>query len=265
MRRTSCALIRPQAGLLLGLVCASCSGSSPLLHPAQVLRPGRVSVGAGLSGEMILAGETAAAVRAGSAEADAPGTGDARRQALEELTVAPGVAPWVGARMGIEGSNEAGLTYTGRMLRVDGRHAFLLGEPTLSVGLGIAALLAERPGEDIGGSRAYGAGFDIPILLGFQSTAGLYSLWLGPRFGFELVDGQVGVPSAAPGGQVLTDASGQHLQLGFVLGVRAGFRHVHVALEVGATYHRAWGELGGQHVNIEQASVAPGGGLLFTF
>jgi hypothetical protein len=257
MQRASCALTKPSAALLLGAACLGCGGSGPLLHPAHVLHPGKASIGSGVSGEMILAG-----ARAEAAGATLDG---ARRSALEELTVAPGVAPWVGARVGVEGSNEVGLAYTGRALRVSGRHAFSLGEPTLSAGLGVAALLAERPGEDSDGRGAYGAGLDVPVLLGFQSTADIYSLWLGPRLGFELVQGKVGVPSATPAGQIPTDASGQHLQLGFVLGVRAGLRHVHVALEVDATYHRAWGEIGGEHVRIEQATIAPGGGLSVTF
>jgi hypothetical protein len=240
------------APLLLGWACLGCGGGSPLLHPAHVLRPGTVSVGAGLSGQMVLAG----------APADDTPEGSGRRK-LAELTVAPAMAPWVSARTGLEGANEAGLTYTGRSVRLDGRHAFFLGAPTLSVGLGVNALLAETP--DAEGTGAYGAGVDVPVLLGFQSTGDLYSLWFGPRAGFELLQGRVLLPTGAAPVSAPADASGYHLQLGFVVGARVGFRHAHVALEVGAAYHRASGELDGAPIAIEQVTVAPGGALAVTF
>lgn len=187
--------------------------------------------------------------------------------------MSPGIAPWAGARVGIEGGNEAGLTYTGRALRLDGRHAFPLGDAALSIGLGASALFAGAPGPlaepsaeggDVG--DVYGAGVDVPILLGFRSDADLYALWFGPRLGLELLGGEVRLPPAGSASRgPLVDASGQHLRLGFVLGVRAGFRHVHVALEATATYHHATGEIGGTPVAIDQGTIAPGGGLTVTF
>lgn len=214
---------------------------------------------------MVVAGATAAVRDAGSSAAGAPAEG-AAEQTLSELTTAPGVAPWVSARVGIDGDNEAGLTYTGRSVRLDGRHAFSLGKPTLSIGLGASALFANGPGADGGG--VVGAGLDVPVLLGFQSDADLYAVWFGPRLGFELLGGEVRLPvpsaDAAPQGP-LVDASGRHLELGFVLGVRAGFRHVHVALEATATYHHARGELAGAPVAIDQGTITPGGGLTVTF
>src|SRR6185369_12120360 len=100
------------AAALTSLV--GCAGGGPLLHPAHVLKPGEVQVGAGLSGQIAL--RVLPSVTAGEAE-------------LQRLTVAPGVAPWAGARVGIAGSNEAGLAYTGRSIRLDGRYAFSLGAP----------------------------------------------------------------------------------------------------------------------------------------
>ncbi|WP_437778560.1 hypothetical protein [Sorangium sp. So ce1097] len=257
-------MIRRWAAGLLAIVSAGCHGGGPLLHPAHVLRPGTVSFGGGVSGEMLIAGAVAASPDA-DASAGPAATEDAARRKLSEIAVAPGVAPWVSGRVGIEGDNEAGLTYTGRALRLDGRHAFSLGEATaLSVGLGASALFAGGPGSE--GSDVHGAGIDVPVLLGFRSDADLYALWFGPRLGLELLGGEVRLPAAGaatPG--PLVDASGQHLRVGFVLGVRGGFRHVHVAVEATATYHHAAGEIAGAPVSIDQGTIVPGGGLTVTF
>ncbi len=262
-------MIRRWVATLLAGACAGCHGSGPLLHPAHVLRPGNVSFGAGLSGDLIVAGATAAPPEAGASAGDPAATEGAARRKLSEITVSPGVAPWASARVGIDGGNEAGLTYTGRALRLDGRHEFPLGEASLSLGLGASALFAGAPGPSAGskaaGSDVYGAGLDVPLLLGFRSDADLFALWLGPRLGLELLGGEVRLPAGSATQGPLVDASGQHLRVGFVLGVRAGFRHVHVALEATATYHHATGQIGGAPVALDQGTVAPGGGLTVTF
>lgn len=258
----------PLAVSLLAGAALGCGGGAPLLHPAHVLRPGVVTVGAGLSGEVALAPRVH--VESSGAPADPAVPPSAGEQAeVQDLTVAPGVAPWVGGRVGIASDNEAGLTYTGRAVRVDGRHAFSFGAPSLSIGLGAAAILARRPGSGNDGSSVYGVGFDVPVLLGFRSRSDVYALWFGPRAGFELLRGKLAAdaPSEPDAGATATevDVTAQHLQVGFVLGVRVGFRHVHVAVEAGAAYHRAAAELGGVALVLEQATVTPGGALLITF
>ncbi|EYF06293.1 hypothetical protein [Chondromyces apiculatus] len=249
------------AGALLGLA-SGCAGGAPLLHPAHVLPEGEVSVGGGLSGTLLL---TPRAQPSSSSTEPTAATGG--QVDLEDLTVASGVAPWVAGRVGIAGDNEAGLTYTGRTLRLDGRHAFNLGAPTLSVGLGASAILARRPGSGADASSVYGGGVDVPILLGFRSSADVYALWLGPRVGFSLLRGSLQRGDAADPNDSpdVAEVSARHLQLGFVLGLRAGFRHLHVAVEVGAAYHRADGELDGTDLSLEQAALAPGGGLILSF
>src|SRR5262249_14255801 len=151
--------VKRRGGLLpaFSFFLAGCGGGVPLLHPAHVLPPGEVRVGAGLSGQVALMPLPTT-------------TGTAANNAkLQQLTAAPGVAPWVGGRIGIQGDNEGGLTYSGRSLRLDGRHAFSLGAPTLSVGLGLSAISAQRPGEGKDGSSVFGGGFDVPILFGAKS------------------------------------------------------------------------------------------------
>lgn len=236
---------------LLASAALGCGGGAPLFHPAHVLRPGKVSAGAGVSGQLALVPQS----RALHGEPRSAGK-------LESLTVAPAAAPWLGARMGLTGDNEGGLTYTGRALRLDGRHAFTFGDLTLSLGLGASAVSALRPGEGADGAQVFGGGLDVPVLFGFRSASDLYAFWFGPRVGLELLSGHVADPGGAPG---LVDARGRHLFAGLVLGVRAGFRHVHAALEVSAAYHRADGTVGSAELHLDQVSLTPGGALVLSF
>jgi hypothetical protein len=236
----------------LGLL--GCGAGAPLLHPAHVLHAGDVSAGAGLSGELTL---SQLAVSAGS---DPRSAGR-----LAQLAAAPGVAPWVGGRYGIAGDNEAGLTYTGRSLRLDVRHAFAIGSAALSVGIGGSVIAAERPGQDVAGSSVFGGGVDIPVLFGVHSKNDLYALWIGPRGGFEALSGRVAMSPGQTDVLVLSDVTARHLFGGFVVGVRGGFRHVHVAIELDGAYHRADGTILGASTGVGLFALAPSGALILSF
>ena len=231
-----------------------CGAGAPLLHSAHVLHAGDITAGAGLSGELAL---SQLDVSTGS---DPRGAGR-----LAQLAAAPGIAPWVAGRFGIVGSNEAGLTYTGRNLRIDVRHAFALGTAALSVGVGGSMIAAERPGRDIAGSSVFGGGVDIPVLFGVHSKNDLYAFWIGPRAGFEAMSGQVAVSQGQTDTLVLTDVSARHFFSGFVVGVRGGFRHIHVAIEVDGAYHRADGSILGTSTGVGLFALAPSGALLMSF
>lgn len=179
---------------------------------------------------------------------------------LAALTIAPGVAPWVGARVGIAASNEGGITYTGRSLRVDGRHAFSLGAPTLSVGLGASFISARRPGDGSDGGTVLGGGADIPVLLGFRSKSDLYAIWFGPRIGFDVVSGAIG-----PHPETMVDVSGRHFYGGLTAGMRVGFRHFYGALEVNAAYHRADATFNGTSTDVQQFTLTPAAALEAVF
>jgi len=142
-----------------------------------------VSAGAGLSGQVLLQNLPSAA-----------GTDQAGRESqIQTKALAPAIAPWVSARVGITGSNEVGLAYTGRGVRLDGRHAFQLNKKNtlaLSVGLGGDLLLLGRQQANAQEPQSVlGGGVDLPIMFGWRSTAGLYSAWIGPRPGISFVDG----------------------------------------------------------------------------
>ena len=84
-----------------------------------------------------------------------------------DALLGPGISPWVSARVGLPHANEAGLTYTGRSLRLDGRHAFSLGGAwALSLGLGASAVA----GFVIGGGVAAFTG----LLTGRRSSRRYY-------------------------------------------------------------------------------------------
>jgi hypothetical protein len=241
--------------LVAAPLLAGCGGGGPLLHPAHVLAPGAVSVGAGLSGQLALKPLPGQAASAN----DGP---------LQELGVAPGVAPWVSGRMGVADSNDFGLTYSGRSLRVDGRHAFVMGKAAISLGLGASAIMARRPGDGSDASGVFGGGADVPLLVGWHSSSDIYALWFGPRGGFEVIGGrlQLGQDTAA---QVF-DVHARHFYGMLVAGMRVGFRHVHVALEVDAAYHSVDGTFrlgtGAEtSTHVQQISLTPAGALEITF
>jgi hypothetical protein len=64
----------------------------------------------------------------------------------------------------------------------------------------------------------------------------------------------------------LDDVNATHFHVGGVAGLRAGFRHIHVAVEVDAGYHRARGTFGSfPSLAIEAFAITPAGALTITF
>jgi hypothetical protein len=237
-----------------------------MLHPAHVLPPGQIMVGAGLSGEVGL-GKIP------------PGTPQVQQNwgSLESLALGPGVAPWAAARVGLPEFSEAGLTYAGRSARVDVRHAFPIGpggKTALSVGLGASVIAPMLPG-GTNPTGVLGGGGDLPILIGWRSAADIFSFWFGPRAGFEVFTGQVQM-SDFGGGNPRFDVTGHQFYAGLTAGARVGFRHVHLAIEVNASYHAANGSFtlavpdpgvssGATPGAVQQLSITPAGALEVSF
>jgi hypothetical protein len=267
--------------LPLAAALAGCGGGSPLLHPARTLRSGDVRAAAGVSAhvaagalgdDVLAAREIAARDATGASSPGAPGASPAyAKGALVLASVAPGLAPFAGARVGVGHAFEGGLAYTGRGVRADLRRSFDRGSASLSIGLGLSTALYGRqedsklPNVDLGALRGYGA--DVPILVGWQSASDLYSIWLGPRGAVErvtiepLTSEPKGVTIGAP--PIALDAT--RWQAGGVVGVATGFNHVHVALEAQVAYEHVSGTYNGNAVSISGASLTPATALWWTF
>ena len=181
---TSTSRLLPLA--LLGLCATGCGGAAPLMHTAHALPEDEVTVGAGFSGSINVASPEL-------------GPENEAEAAVEEGSVSPGFAPWVGGRLGLGGEYDAGLLYTARSIRADLRRSFPFGEDdslAFSVGLGASGLLPKR--RDDLGVRIGGFGGDIPFLFGYRSDADIYSFYLGPRLGIEYLNGQRDLPPPIP-------------------------------------------------------------------
>ncbi|HVZ31430.1 MAG TPA: hypothetical protein VG963_03345 [Polyangiaceae bacterium] len=252
-----------QKRIVMGSTCLGlgCGGASPLLHPAQTLPVDSVSVGAGVSGNFA-SSSVDRAISQGRAATGGPLSDPATARTYAEgllvnALVAPGASPWVSARVGLPESSEAGLTYTGRALRVDGRHAFdLAPDLLLSVGVGASGLLLAPdrgpPRPEEAGSAASspaefelqgkGFGADVPVLLGYQVVEGFFEVWLGPRLGVEFLSGDLRLRPPDPDSPVL-HASGHRVWAGAVAGFSLGIPPLWLRFELAPTYHDVSGAL----------------------
>jgi hypothetical protein len=265
--------------MLSGSALAGCGGGLPLLHPARTLPLGEVRATAGFSAN-VATGDLAGALRTAENEATSnptvpgpPGSDEAyARGALVAASVAPGLAPLVGARVGVGGQFEGGLAYTGRALRADLRRSFDLSPHwSLSLGAGgSAALYGHQDGDvlpnvDLG--QLHGWGGDVPILLGYASDADLYMLWLGARAGGEQIDISElrSEPKAVTLGTPPIRLSATRLWGGGLLGLAAGFRHVHVALELDVSYSSVTGDYDQTHTHVSGVVLTPATALWWRF
>lgn len=270
MTRLACGL----AALLVG-----CGGGAPLLHPAHTLPEGDVTFAAGSSGKLTL-GDLADAEQRVDDAAAVPGgatTPDERRGfvegAIARFATAPGVAPFVAARVGLGQQNEAGLTYTARAFRLDGRHAFEWPNVALSAGLaGTVALTrsGDKPDTPVSGSDGgyrdvdvaslSGYGLELPVLFGYRSSADVVMLWAGVRAGFER-DAFDAVLVASPA--TLVACSGKALRFwgGGLIGFAVGLPPIQVRTELDVAYESASGNLltdrGDLEVDVAGWSLTP--------
>jgi hypothetical protein len=191
--------------------------------------------------------------------------------ALVAAAVAPGLAPFVGARVGVGNRFEGGLAYTGRNVRVDMRRSFDDGAWSLSLGVGAsAALYGRQQGTDLPNvnlQALHGYGGDIPVLVGWQSTGGIYMLWTGLRGGFErvIVEQVTSEPKDVTFGTPPIRLDATRAYGGAVLGVATGFNHVHVALEIAAAYQSASGTYNGNEATVRGVTLTPASALWWSF
>jgi hypothetical protein len=233
--------------LLLG-----CGGAAPLLHPAHVLPAETFTLGAGVAyqavgGEAREQIDRAVNAEAADVSADANST-DLRDGANASALLSPGLSPWVGARVGLGQHSEAGVTYFGRSVRGDLRRAFEGPTYALSIGVGLSGKLDDPPEtstESAGGSgteledqgtRGFGA--DIPVLVGYRSSADVVQAWLGARVAYEQLAGAFRNGSD----RNLYDFVGRRFAAGGVVGFMVGVKPVWIAVELDGAYQVGRGE-----------------------
>jgi hypothetical protein len=252
-----------------------------LLHPAQTLPRGDVRAAGGVSAniapgsmgeDLRTAREIATRDTTGTSSPGAPGTNPAyAKGALVAAAVAPGLAPFIGARVGIGNQFEGGLAYTGRAVRADVRRSFEDGHWALSLGVGGSAALYGRqqgsdlPNVDLGQLHGYGA--DLPILAGWRSDSGLYSVWFGPRGGFEWVSVEklTSEPQLVALGSSPIRLDATRFYAGGVFGLATGFNHVHVALEAAVSYEVVNGTYNKNDVTVRGLAITPASAVWWTF
>jgi hypothetical protein len=280
-----------RAGAALGALVAlgACGGAAPLLHPAHPLPPDTVSFGAGVSGQFASAGADEAIDR-GQAAAAGPFSDPAVAQAyaegvLTQALIGPGISPWVSARVGLPHSLEAGLTYTGRSLRLDGRHVIPWGDEwALSVGLGASVVLLDPDSTGLDeppeanpdtaaefGLDASGWGGDLPVVVGYR-FGNFAELWFGVRTGFEHISGQL-LSNIDDPASPRYDASGNRFWGGALTGFALGIPPVWLRFELAGTYHHITGSVSDPasslpplgEVEASAWTLAPGGAIVGKF
>lgn len=276
---------------LVSLATVACGGSAPLLHSAHVLPVNTVSAGAGVSRRFSSDALETTIDRGRAAAAQSFDSPEVRRQyaegVLARALVAPGTSPWVAARVGLPENIEAGLTYFGRSVRLDGRYA-LIQDPAwaLSIGVGASALLfspdssAPNPQAIAPGNpeaefdlNASGFGADVPVLAGYQSLGGFFEAWAGLRTGFEIVSGSLRSNATDPASPRM-NAGGRQFWVGGLAGFAVGVPPVWFRFEAATTAHWISGELepadaGSPAFSTDMAlrtwSFAPAGALVGKF
>jgi hypothetical protein len=265
--------------------CA-CGGGAPLLHPVHPLATGQISAGAGMSGQFAFGTQGGGGPR-GGASADEQRFLDS---AVSNAALSPGVAPWVGMRAGLGAGNEGGLTYTGRTARVDARHAFFDDSVALSIGAGASAVLAHPESNAPSGEpsaatagrfsgtsnelAASGFGIDVPILVGYRSTASVFQAFAGARGGYERVSGALGLGPIVGNSPLDARVIAHRIWTGGLVGMAVGFRPFWVALEVDVAYQAisgsasfpsAAGSPASRDTSLHGLTVAPSGALIGKF
>lgn len=274
MRRAA----RVGAALLAGISSAACGGGAPLLHPARALPTGDLRAASGVSANVAVGsladdlGQARDAAVRDPGVPGAPGSNPAyAKGALVAAAVAPGLAPFVAARIGVGARYEGGLAYTGRAVRADMRRSFDIDQWSLSVGLGASgALYGRQQGSDLPNvdlAALHGYGVDVPLLAGWESAGGLYKVWFGPRVGYErdVVERLTSEPKDVSIGVPPIRLESNRFWGGGAVGAATGFRRVHVAVELDVAYQVVSGTYNATDVTVRGLTLAPASAIWVTF
>jgi hypothetical protein len=209
-------------------VASGCAPAVPLLTGGATTPSGRADLGVGGAARIALGGiETVEP----SAWADAA-----------DEAVPTGVVPVGTFRYGVRPGTSLGAMVAGSLLDVSVLHELAVDEadslrPALLVGADAFG------GLTAGGGRVGG---NIPLLFGLNATS-LLEVWVGLRAGIEVVVGEAG--------ESAVDLFGG--RIGGVVGLGAGFRHLHVLVELTAAYERWTGSIGETDIVADGVALTP--------
>lgn len=153
-----------------------------------------------------------------------------------------GAAPVVMGRFGLGNRADLDVTATGSTARVQLRGRFRLGMASLMLGL------APHVGVVHDGSTAVRAGGTVPIVIGIDVLSVL-ELWVGIRGALEHIAGDL-----ADG----RDLAITGVRTGGVVGVAAGFRRLHVLVELGIDHEYWFGDLSDSSIDRNGLVLTPG-------
>jgi hypothetical protein len=214
--------------LLLLVGASGCAPSLPAFAGSRTTPEGRLDAVLGMAGRLP--------------------TGDLASGDALALAGPGGIAPAGAVRVGVSDDVDLGLVVSSASGRAELRWGTRLGQLRAHVGLagfgGYAVTNADANGAQGSGWRA---GALLPLTLAFD-VAGILEAWIGARFAFERVEGELG-PGALGARSALWGLRG-----GGVVGLALGFRRVHFLAELAVDGEHWSGQNGG--VSLERAGVA---------
>jgi len=259
---------------------SGCAATMPVLAEPRLVREGEVRFQVGAAAATPVAGDTEA-VNAGRDRLAAPEVVRDDRPTTELVLPAvaagfasrPGVAPVTRATLRLSREVEANMHFGGRDAHLGARYLVWearsadAGAATFSVGLDGHALLQGRSTDsyiNATSETVRGFGGAVPLILGWQSDAGLLIAYLGAIVGYERITARVLTE------QPDTTITSRGLTLGRfhttgTLGVGVGFRRVRVIVEMGVRRDSIHGELGDVSQTITLWSLTPAFSAGFNF
>lgn len=211
----------PALGITTTLLCG-CASALPSMAGGSAVPEGR--------GDVIIGGSARVPVGQQSVPASDDGAGSSFGRAAGGGGIVPvGVVRW-----GLAERWDLGLTVAGTEARLGVRHERVLEQAVTRPSVLLGAAVTGGWIDDPGGGDGWGwrLGGELPLLYAVE-FGGVYDLWLGGRVGAEHVRGDftLGTSTAA--------VEATALRAGPVLGLAAGFRRLHVLLEL-TTYYEGW-------------------------
>ena len=257
--------MRPCAGVVLALLpCLGCATASPGLAPVRVLAPSRVQIDVGSAYVAPVSPTALTDARAGGAS---PSTD--LRAAVAYGPTPPGVVSFADVRVGLGLRTEAAVAVVGNLARLGVRTELagrdenaewmLTGSAALRAAIPGATTSGVVPGLDLTASQAYGG--ELGLALGTNRRR-IYDLWFRARVGYLHGETTFAMPSVAP---QPFDVATDRVEAGGALGVRVGFAHVGVAVELEALYTWVTGSGAGQTSSAGGFALVPAAALGYRF